>query len=148
MEKTKTQEILMDIISETLLISKERIRSRNRLKQIVDARKIFAVLTKKYTGTTLGSIGKSFNSHHSSIIHYEKEHESQMKYDAEYREKFVNCKNVANFHLEDILLQDYDPNEAVQTLLVENEYLHGEIEKLEKRLERIRNEVQKGTEEV
>lgn len=148
MEKTKTQEILMDIVSETLLISRDRIKSKNRLKEVVDARKIYSILVKTYTGTTLSTIGRILNRNHATIIHYEKEHESQYKYDMEYREKFVNCKNVAMFHLQDLITEDYNPNDAVQTLLTENEYLKKEVEKLNLRIERIRNEVFGASKEV
>jgi len=143
MERITTQETIMGIVSETLLISIEKLQSKNRLKQIVDARKIYAVLTKEYTGTTLSNIGRALKKHHASIIHYYREHESQMKYDAEYREKFVNCSNICQFKLKEIIDERYNPNQVVQELLEENEQLQTKVGELELLIQRIRNEVLK-----
>ena len=64
------------------------IMSKNRSQNNVFGRIGFSAFERFQSKLTLKKIGESLNKNHATVIHYLKEHDNLMKYDAKYREMY------------------------------------------------------------
>ena len=64
------------------------IKSEQRDRPLVDARRIVGILLLKYNGTDITRTADIMQKNHATIIHYKKKHRDLMKTDALYRQKY------------------------------------------------------------
>lgn len=65
----------------------EQLATSGRAREHVDLRKIAVNYIYSLHCFSLTQIGKLFNKDHATVIHYCKQHEQHVKYDAVYRDK-------------------------------------------------------------
>ncbi len=80
-------EVIMDVISRFYGVSKEKMCSNSRKKEIKESRQMAIYLIKKLTDKSLKEIGEIFNKEHSTIIYNLKSFEKQLKKDTNLRFK-------------------------------------------------------------
>jgi len=78
-----TNKQIVNAVSTALNIPYEQLKSKDRHRDVSDARSIAVALILKNTDITLKKLGAQFNRHHSTLIH------SREKYD-ELRERDIN----------------------------------------------------------
>ncbi|MCS7203619.1 MAG: chromosomal replication initiator protein DnaA [Thermodesulfovibrio sp.] len=86
-DKPITQELILKMVSETMGIKIQDIKSKKRTKEIANARKIAMYITKKLTNLSLAEIGNFFGGKdHSTVIYAckqiekDKEKDENLKY--------------------------------------------------------------------
>ena len=84
-----TERILIEI-SESTGISIEKIASKKRNKEIVNARIVYSYLAKKYTDKSLSAIGKKINRDHSTVLHQIREAEKFLEQPNDYLSRLIN----------------------------------------------------------
>lgn len=68
----------------SLNVSEANIRSRCRIRELVDARKVIAFkMQQTYPGLTLHKLGSLLNRDHSTIVFYQNTIEDQLEYQPE-----------------------------------------------------------------
>lgn len=72
----------------------ESLNTKTRLRPQVEHRVALSNALKPYA--TLGRIGKLFNKHHATVIHYQNEHEGLLQYSPQYRRKYAVALYVTN----------------------------------------------------
>lgn len=93
MEKKEFQQemdSLKDIIKNLLRLD---INKKERSRELVDARYIYAKILKD-RGHTLTGIGKSIKKDHTTVLHYTRQMEIMLKQDSNLAEKYVMCKEM------------------------------------------------------
>tara|TARA_R110002020_G_scaffold186701_1_gene384761 strand:- start:1068 stop:1481 length:414 start_codon:yes stop_codon:yes gene_type:complete len=86
--RTKEAEHIIFIVSKSIGMDIQTIKSTSRSRDIVDARRICYVLLKSKMNLTWGEIGSHFDRDHASIIHNYNAHEHLYKNYFDYRIKF------------------------------------------------------------
>lgn len=61
-------------------------------RPIVDARRIYSSLAKKYTRLSLSKIGKEISRNHSTVIHYNKTCTDLREVNRPFNLKFIKCE--------------------------------------------------------
>jgi len=85
-------ELLFDIILKELKISSEQLKSKNRSRPIVHARRIFIVILKEYTLNSLSQITSYISKNHATGSITIKKHKLEVeKYD-DYGNKYRKIK--------------------------------------------------------
>ena len=85
---------LYEIVQDKLGFSEEDIKSQEKPTELVDARRIIAIVLVKNTRMKLERIGKAIGRDHSSVCHYKKTTEGIIETDEAFRELFnyINMK--------------------------------------------------------
>jgi hypothetical protein len=125
------------IVSQTLAISIDKIESRKRTKELVDARRILCMLLKEKLALGLAEIGTFVNRDHSNIVHYIKGHDDMIRWEVDYRKKYNACKLIADEVIKNEVVERFDPESQLQKALQYIEELKEENEKLKGKLDRI-----------
>ncbi|MRR14810.1 hypothetical protein EG833_05160 [archaeon] len=68
-QKEITIEFIQNFIAKNFCISKEKMLSPSRKKDVVYPRQVAIYLSRRYTTDTLQVIGDAFSRKHSSVIH-------------------------------------------------------------------------------
>ena len=82
------------IVQDKLGFTEEDIKSQDKPTELVDARRIFAMVLVKNTRMKLEKIGEAIGRDHSSICHYKKTTEGIIETDEAFRKTFnyINMK--------------------------------------------------------
>jgi hypothetical protein len=92
--KNKTpQKAITNIVSLMTGISVKEIFSKNRKRDIVNARRIIAVILRKELFMKYQAIGAFLKKNHAGIILYLKQHDAFLQYDQEYKKLFGIISN-------------------------------------------------------
>ena len=105
---------------------------------IVDARKIYSVLARKYFVFTLGEIGAAINKDHASVLHHMKSHLALYKNDDVYTHFFELCEHTV---AETEIIQNNDKVSFIDALVAENRLLRTEVEALSEVLSKIKTKL-------
>jgi len=73
-------------ISSITGIPESEIIGRNRVQELVDARRIYCHLARKHTDKTLYSIGRLIKRDHSTVLYYDNTAQNLIKTDKDFRE--------------------------------------------------------------
>ena len=87
---------ILGAVSSILEIPVLYIRSKARGKDLVNARKLYCLLARSYTGATLKDIGKLVNYAHDTVIYSVKMAEHFIQYEHEFRKKYISIKERLN----------------------------------------------------
>lgn len=107
-ENKNTIEYLFKTIEEIIEVSKNDIKSRNRLRKFVDARKIISLFCIRNLQMSTTDTGDLINRDHSSICHYTRDIEGMLKYDIQLKSKYdkvikrMHDKNLINYGAETV----------------------------------------------
>tara|TARA_R110001606_G_scaffold9141_2_gene39864 strand:- start:541 stop:966 length:426 start_codon:yes stop_codon:yes gene_type:complete len=63
---------VVDTVTTLTGVSREKMRSRTRVRGIVDVRQVTMYLVEKYTRLTLSKTGELFNRDHATVLHAKK----------------------------------------------------------------------------
>ena len=105
---TTDAKLIMEEVCKTLNIPKEKVLSKSRMTEIIDARYLCVYFIKKYTkNTSLKTIGKWFKrvdngSAHSFTIYALRKTEMWLKVDSDFTNKYNKCTNTLMFYNKDI----------------------------------------------
>lgn len=92
---------ILQLIAETLGYEPVQIISRNKKREIADARHIVAYFIRNYTKLKYAKIGEFLNRHHSTVIQSVKKAIDYSKYDAEFKIRFQQAQNaIENYYLD------------------------------------------------
>jgi len=85
---------LYRIVEERMGISEEQIKSNIKPTEIVDARRVVAIVLSKNTGMNLEKIGHAIGRDHSTVCHYKKTTDGLIETDKRFRINFnhVNAR--------------------------------------------------------
>lgn len=107
--KKITPEDIIEIVSDATGIPSEEFKKRSRKANLVDARRICAVLIREYLKVPFGKIaihlGMSYG-HHDTIMYYVKSSDTLMEFDFKYAASLSKAENVVMASL-----AGYDSNE-------------------------------------
>jgi|TARA_R100000030_G_scaffold82453_1_gene65268 hypothetical protein len=130
---------VLEMVSDITDVPKEHIKGRHRLREAVDARRIYAVLCRLHLGLQFQLIGRYVKRNHASILYYVGQHDILIKSDARYRRNYNSAEQIllSNFSsmtrtksFLDLLVQEnIELREKVKTL-------NDRMDKLEKKLTR------------
>ena len=96
-ENTLTASLIIHAVSRVTGISTDDIKSHNRKREIVDARKIALFIIYDKCGYSLNRVGKIFdNMHHASIIYSNRSYFDLFETDKEFRLKVLEIKHLLN----------------------------------------------------
>jgi chromosomal replication initiator protein len=85
-------ENILNVISYELDIPISDIKSKNREGELPDARKLYCLLARDYTGKSLRTIGKLVNIDHSSVIVAIRKARFYIKSESDFRNKYNSIK--------------------------------------------------------
>lgn len=93
-------EALKNIVSEEFGIPFDKIRSRTKTQDLVDARFAFCYLAKKLLNMTHMNIGLEIRRHHTSVTTALKVIRNHMEYEADlkYRVEYIEKKFYEDYH--------------------------------------------------
>ena len=86
-DKTISEKLILKEVAFFTGISSEDIKSKNRKREITDARAIFTVFVKKYKRKSLAAAGSIVSLNHSTVLYNEK------KCDFVLKEEFTQFEN-------------------------------------------------------
>lgn len=89
-------ENILSAVSCELGIPIECIESKFRIKEFVDARKLYCHLSKKYTKNPLTKIGKLIKRNHATVLFSIKKAEMFLKNEIIFRNKYESIKKRLN----------------------------------------------------
>lgn len=76
---------ILNAIEKVTGIGKEKIQSRSRRKEIVDARRIAIIYMRRETALQIAIISKCLSLHHSSVVHNTAKHNDLIETDKNYQ---------------------------------------------------------------
>ena len=106
---------ILDLVSDVCGISKDTLKSTDRHRSVVDARRVYVVLSRLHLGLTLELISGFIGKDHASALYYIEQHDGLTKSDAAYRNNFRTSEQIllSNFSqitktrsLLDLLIED------------------------------------------
>lgn len=78
-------DIILDRVCDFLRVEKDRVVSKNRVNEIVEARFMyFNYMLSTFKGYSLENLGKICNRDHATVIHARKKHSEFMETDLKY----------------------------------------------------------------
>lgn len=127
---------VLDMVSDVCDISRDQIKGRYRGREVVNARRIYAVLCRLHLGLSLQLIGKFIKKDHASILYYTNDHTSLLKYDSVYRDKYNSAERIllANF------CNITETSSFLDLLIAENLELKMKLGTLEDRIKKLEDE--------
>lgn len=123
--KKEELERIYDIVEEELGITKEQILSKNREREVVNARRIIALVLLKNKVCTTTKVGELLNRDHSSISHYKKTTNHLLSIEDSLRESFEKIN--VGFRM---FTRSCSPDERMEILMLKKKEIEREIEKL------------------
>ncbi len=91
-------EQITDIVCDYFEVPKNKVREKNRKKEVVQARQIAMYLSKKLTNSSLKTIGLHFGGRdHTTVIHACNTVEETIKIDEKFKEVVTTLKNRIEF---------------------------------------------------
>ena len=123
---------VLDLVSEVCNINRKQLKSNIRLREIVDARRVYAVLCRLNFKLPLTFIGTFIKKDHATILYYVRQHETLHKTDALYRHNYTICEYALKNN-PDLAKAD----NHIDALVAENEHLRNQVQNLEEKLELI-----------
>jgi len=84
---------IIEIIDQSLGIDLKKV-TKMGTRNVVDARRIYSLLAKKYTFSYYVKIGKEISRDHASITHYIKTCENLRMVNRPFNRKFIECENI------------------------------------------------------
>ena len=116
----------------------ESLDLKTRLRPQVEHRCALSNALKPYT--TLSGIGKLFNKHHATVLHYQKEHEGLLQYSPQYRRKYALALQVTNNVADDM---DQVPVKCYRHESIDNPSKRvDDLERLIKEMTKMKNRIQ------
>jgi len=91
--KAVQAEVLFQEIEKFTGITKEELQSKTRLREVVDARIMYAYIMKSKTLLTLMKIGQQINRDHSCVIHYLRQFKNLQKTDKQFNLTYLKILN-------------------------------------------------------
>jgi len=85
---TLKEEALIRVVEKACNLSIIQIRSTSRRQELVIARAILACMLRHEVGCTYERAGELVGRDHSSVIHYEKHFQTNVKYYKKYRDAY------------------------------------------------------------
>jgi hypothetical protein len=128
---------ILKLVAEVTETNPKDIKSRVRLRQLVDARRMFCVLARKTLHMPLKDIGRFIKRDHSSVLHYWHQHDGLLKSDAVYAHFFKLCDYAVEQGQVDISMDS--GADFIDALVTENKYLKLELEEAKSQLSAIHN---------
>lgn len=102
----KTLQNISDVIKVITLVDIKKENSR--LREVVDARRIYGYLARKLTKYSSSEIGKFIGKDHSTILHYERTARELMRFDRDFKENLLMClRSVAPIVEQSQYLEEY-----------------------------------------
>jgi len=86
-------EMLFQEIEKFTGITKAELQSKTRLREVVDARIMYAYIMKSKTLLTLLKIGQQINRDHSTVIHYLRQFKNLQKTDKNFNLTYLKILN-------------------------------------------------------
>jgi len=127
----KIEDVLFGVIEEKIGVTKKEILSKSRLSNIVDARRIFAVILFRSSSLTLMRVGKRVDRDHSTVVFYNKSHNSLVKTDKFFREKY----NSINEEFKELMRSSIPLEIRLVKAIEDREKIDKEIVKLKELIE-------------
>ncbi|MEN9582514.1 MAG: Flavobacterium phage vB FspS snusmum6 [Candidatus Parcubacteria bacterium] len=81
-----------------LEVSEEDLKSRNRKRYVVDARKIFGKITYELFSISKTELGRMLNRRHATVSHWLKCHDNFYQFSADYRNNYNKLSKIINDH--------------------------------------------------
>ena len=117
------------------------LKSKARKRDIVEKRMIAAYVLRNHVGMPLMQIGKYFNKHHASIIHYIKLTEAFIKVYPHIKKIYITAEEVYELYKQKLCVSYEMPetlaekeDSLIEILLNNNQELVRKINKLERKL--------------
>ena len=85
---TLKEEALINVVENACDLSIRQIRSSSRRQELVIARGILACMLRHDVGCTYERAGELVGRNHSSVIHYEKNFQANVKFYKKYRDTY------------------------------------------------------------
>ena len=136
--------ILLKLVADICNVKVSELKGKGRQREIVDSRRIFAVLARKYFEFTLNEIGAYVNKGHATILHHLKTHSALMECDEVYNHFYQLCHHTV---AETDIIQNDDKINFIDALVAENRLLQTEVDVLSKTITNIKNELNETNEE-
>ena len=138
----KTQNNIQQIVE---LVTRVKLTAKNRKREVIDARMIYAKITRE-RGASLASIGGDLHKDHTTIIHYLRTVDNLLITDREVARKYIKCKELLLLDEQELNLLDENDTlselsrlkDRVDVLEKKNKLLEDENEKLNRAMERFR----------
>ena len=128
---------ILKLVAEVTETSPRDIKSRTRLRELVDARRMFCVLARKTLHMPLKDIGKFIKRNHCSVLHYWHQHDGLMRTDAVYKHFY----NLCDYAVEQgqVEISKDSGADFIDALVTENKYLKIELDEAKQQLAAIHN---------
>ena len=126
---------ILQLVCEVLEVEPTEVKSLFRKRQLVDARRIYCVIARKFLALPLSTIGQFIKRDHSSVLHYHRQHDSLMTADKTYEHFYNLCEYAASQGKVEI---DEQSNEVyIDALVAENKHLRNQLDSAVKQLVKI-----------
>lgn len=129
------EDVLFNIVEKKIRVSKEDILSRSRRREIVDARRIYAVVLLRSSGLIPARVCDALGRDRGTIIFHNKRHDILVKTDRFFRDKFESINKEFKELMKGTVFLEIKLSEATE----EKERLEKEILNI-KNLIKIKNE--------
>tara|TARA_R100000995_G_scaffold80885_1_gene53156 strand:- start:3552 stop:4022 length:471 start_codon:yes stop_codon:yes gene_type:complete len=143
--KYQKLDILLKLVSDICDIKISTLKSKVRHRNVVDARRIYSVIARKYFAFTLGEIAAVIRRDHASVLHHLKTHEALLNFDDIYTHFFNLCEHTVS---ETEIIQNNDKVNFIDALVAENRMLRNEVDTLSELLSNIKIKLNEVNEEA
>lgn len=115
---------ILDGVCRELNVDVEAVKGKNRVAQLINARRHYIHLARKHTNYGLADVAKIIFRTHAMSLHHEKKHQEFLETDGKYaRDAFaLESKAVPQYMID----EDSEMN-MIDKLLVRNSYLQAEL---------------------
>jgi len=134
-------EDVLNVVSETMSVTKEAILGTKRDRLLVDARRIVMMIILTEESVSVSEAARAINKNHATVIHYRRTHEALYASMPRYRNTYDIClkkyKGEKHLTFQDFLdrgAENSKLQEDLRGLQSENAELRYSILKLEKKL--------------
>jgi len=93
------EHIILEKVCEGLNLDKQSVISKSRVPKLVNARVLYATLSREFTKKNLVEISFLIKRDHSTIVHYAKIFDNFMQTDKHFRQYYKLCKTLVIDHL-------------------------------------------------
>ena len=128
----------IDLVTDVCDVNRKELKGSIRVRQIVDARRIYAVLCREFFGFSLKMIGNFIKKDHATILYYINQHKGLAQTDSLYRHNY----NVCAYALENCIKNLPDDGSYIDAVIAENKLLRTQNQMLEQKLEAIQQTIE------
>ena len=123
---------LLKLVCEVLEVDYNKVKTMGRGRKLVDARRMYCVVARKFLPLPLSTIGKFIKRDHSSVVYYLKQHYSLMETDSTYEHFYNLCEYAASQGKVEV--SEDSTVDYIEALVAENKYLKLELDSARKQL--------------